>query len=1030
MTQSAMDFYAYWNGTEVANLWTTVSLITSTGDYRSLLLCVAVLGLICVAAGAAVKNRGGDIIVWIAAMIFIFMVAFVPRVDIAVKDVRSGNVQVVQNVPLGIGWPASVISRVSYWLTDAFETAFGDVDAAKYTRFGVAFPQRVVTTMLAVKPLTADGKVSLSTYAERCIVPEMLESPTKRQALLNAPDIHALVSSKDWVNPARRILMNGKVMTCTEASAELVSILEKHEIPALESRLGMLLSVKPDDAIDAGVIAAIPQAEALMLGVSRTMTESLRQSLMMSAIPDATMTLAAKTGQAPLSAGVAIARSQGNLASEINYRTLSEMARSALPKLRNILEFTVIGLWPIVFLMMLGTGSGGAMVCRAYFTLLISVGLWAPITAIINYMTLHLDAEPLNRLVDQAGGVTLAAATMIRDGGASSQAMAGSLMWLVPVLAYAVAKGSDMALTAVTSSVLSPAASAAQAQGSQLSMGNVSAGNASVGNVSSNSVSANKTDASSSWASQNLHESSISYGTASMDRASHETTSLAVRRTSLGVAADTQDTHAVNDVNSYGNVNTSTNASSVATQSGVQSMTGSAVTNNVSRENGWSVTQNAGTTFGANETTNYGTVNSSSFNTNAGRSGKSDNNFGYQSGISLTSGLSQISNSAYSAVGSRNKGENPVNEMPSDTDTPQFSDVTLGNPVLPIGSSPLQLSNLMAKNGTIPTTNTKGKLGKKDGIQNGEDNLHNELIKINASPTASNNASLSDVSGISFGTAKQSSFQTGNGHSINEQVGENTSIKHGTGNSLNDSSNAQFTEQTGLTEGRTVSQNSSAQNTATHTASKATAKQTRQEGDNRVRDLGLAMADGDAFAALKMFNSSSESRAQLSASVDQATPHSEEVTTPQPTSDAPNDKAFLGVNRADIETNYQAATAGVQAVSDDSVRRRSSEATITMPTKADFMAQTQQERDQANFRIGLSLVSTSEYLQTETGIRSVLERAFGGALTYSSPQEVYAQLNESARQDPELRESLTKLGSIAGPGLSEKEIASAYQNRN
>ena len=1028
MTQSAMDFYAYWNGTEVADLWTTVSLITSTGDYRSLLLCVAILGLICVCAGAAVRNRGGDIIVWIAAMIFIFMAAFVPRVDIAVKDVRSGHVQVVQNVPLGIGWPASVISRVSYWLTDAFETAFGDVDAAKYTRFGVAFPQRVVTTMLAVKPLTADGKVSLSTYAERCIVPEMLESPAKRQALLNAPDIHALVSGKDWVNPARRILMNGKVMTCTEASAELVSILEKHEIPALESRLGMLLSVKPDDAIDTGVIAAIPQAEALMLGVSRTMTESLRQSLMMSAIPDATMTLAAKTGQAPLSAGVAIARSQGNLASEINYRTLSEMARSALPKLRNILEFTVIGLWPIVFLMMIGTGSGGAMVCRAYFTLLISVGLWAPITAIINFMTVHLDAEPLNRLVDQAGGVTLAAASMIRDGGASSQAMAGSLMWLVPVLAYAVAKGSDMALTAVTSSVLSPAASAAQAQGSQLAMGNVSAGNASVGNVSSNSVSANKTDASSSWSSQNLHESSISYGTASMDRASHETTSLAVRRTSLGVAADTQDTHAVNDVNSYGNVNSSTNASSVATQSGVQTLTGNAVTNNVSRENGWSVTQNAGTTFGTNESTNYGTVNSSSFNTNAGRSGKSDNNFGYQSGVALTAGLTQISNSAYSGVGSRNKAENPINDVTTDTDGASLADVTVGTPALALGSSPF--AGLVEQNAVIPGNNTKGKSGKKDGIQNGEDNLHNELIKIQASPTASNNASLSDVAGISFGTVKQSSFQMGNSLSMGEQIGENTSIKHGTGNTLNDASNAQFTEQTGLSEGRTVSQNRSAQNAATHTASKATAKQTRQEGDNRVRDLGLALADGDAFAALKMFNSSSESRAQLGASVDQATPHSEVVTAPQPAAGTQSNEAFLGVSRKDIETNYQAATAGVQAVSDDSVRRRSTEATITMPTKADFMAQTQKERNQANFRIGLSLVSTSEYLQTETGIRSVLERAFGGALTYSSPQEIYAQLNESARHDPELRESLTRLGSIAGPGLSENEIASAYKKSN
>lgn len=1018
MTQSAMDFYAYWNGTEVADLWTTVSLITGTGDYRSLLLCVAILGLICVCAGAAVRNRGGDIIVWIAAMIFIFMAAFVPRVDIAVKDVRSGHVQVVQNVPLGIGWPASVISRVSYWLTDAFETAFGDVDAAKYTRFGVAFPQRVVTTMLAVKPLTADGKVSLSTYAERCIVPEMLESPAKRQALLNAPDIHALVSGKDWVNPARRILMNGKVMTCTEASAELVSILEKHEIPALESRLGMLLSVKPDDAIDTGVIAAIPQAEVLMLGVSRTMTESLRQSLMMSAIPDATMTLAAKTGQAPLSAGVAIARSQGNLASEINYRTLSEMARSALPKLRNILEFTVIGLWPIVFLMMIGTGSGGAMVCRAYFTLLVSVGLWAPITAIINYMTVHLDAEPLNRLVDQAGGVTLAAASMIRDGGASSQAMAGSLMWLVPVLAYAVAKGSDMALTAVTSSVLSPAASAAQAQGSQLAMGNVSAGNASVGNVSSNSVSANKTDASSSWSSQNLHESSISYGTASMDRASHETTSLAVRRTSLGVAADTQDTHAVNDVNSYGNVNSSTNASSVATQSGVQTLTGNAVTNNVSRENGWSVTQNAGTTFGTNESANYGTVNSSSFNTNAGRSGKSDNNFSYQSGVSVTSRLANTFNTEYEGV----------NQTKDNTDIGEAiisQNGVLSSPLAP-SSTFLPQAPMFAANG-MSTMDKINNGGNKTRNSTAEDKLKNDMFKINAGPTASNNASLSDFSGISYSSGKQSTYQSGHALSMNEQTGESTAIRNGTGNTLNDSSNAQFTEQTGLTEGRTVSQNTSAQNAATHTASKATAKQTRQEGDNRVRDLGLAMADGDAFAALKMFNSSSESRAQLGASVDQTTPHTEVVTAPQPAAGTQSNEAFLGVSRKDIETNYQAATAGVQAVSDDSVRRRSTEATITMPTKADFMAQTRKERDQANFRIGLSLVSTSEYLQTETGIRSVLERAFGGALTYSSPQEMYAQLSQSAEQNQELKEVLTKLGSVANSNLSDKEIISAYE---
>ena len=79
MTTEALDFYAYWNGAQVADLWTTLALITGTDDYRSLLLCVALFGLICAAAGAAVRYRGGDLIVWIAAMVFIFSAAFVPR---------------------------------------------------------------------------------------------------------------------------------------------------------------------------------------------------------------------------------------------------------------------------------------------------------------------------------------------------------------------------------------------------------------------------------------------------------------------------------------------------------------------------------------------------------------------------------------------------------------------------------------------------------------------------------------------------------------------------------------------------------------------------------------------------------------------------------------------------------------------------------------------------------------------------------------------------------------------------------------
>ena len=812
MTTEALDFYAYWNGAQVADLWTTLALITGTDDYRSLLLCVALFGLICAAAGAAVRYRGGDLIVWIAAMVFIFSAAFVPRVNIAVRDVRSANVQVVQNIPLGIGWPASVISRASYWLTESFETAFGDVDAARYTRFGVAFPQRVVTTMLSVKPITADGKMSLTNFTERCIVPEILENSVKRQELLNAPDINALISTKGWVNPARRVFMNNKVLTCTQAAEELKKTLEKTEIPALESRLRLKLNVDFKDGVNAALSTAIPQAESLMLGVSRTMAESLRQSLMMSAIPDTTMTFAAKAGQAPLSAGVAIARSQGNLASEINYRTLSEMARSALPKLRNILEFTVIGLWPMVFLMMLGTGAGGAMVCRAYFTLLISVSLWAPITAIINYLTLHLDMEPMNQLVNSAGGVTLAAATMIRDAGATSQAMAGSLLWLVPVLAYAVAKGSDMALTAMTSSVLAPASSAAQAQGSQLAMGNVSAGNASLNNASLNNVSGNKTDTSSSWADPNTHKVELAQGTAAFDRSAGQMTAMNVRKSDLGVSSDTANMNAVQDANNFGTSSVATNASSLATNSGVQAVSGSGVTNSVNRDDGWSVTRNSGTTYGTNESVNYGTVTSSVFGANGGRSGKSDDNFSYRSGLSVTTGFANTHNTAPSqaktgSADSTVDGNVSVSNLFASNEDNNSLNLSMGTPLI---------QNIGSFANRPKSSTDKGQVTSISKI----DTSQIDIFKLNATPTATNTAGLTDVGGFTFGSSKQDTFHNASGFAFGEQVGESTAILNGTRNTLSDTTNAQLNEQNSLTHGRTSSDSTSELDSATHSASK------------------------------------------------------------------------------------------------------------------------------------------------------------------------------------------------------------------
>lgn len=532
-------------------------------------------------------------------------------------------------------------------------------------------------------------------------------------------------------------------------------------------------------------------------------------------------------------------------------------------------------------------------------------------------------------------------------------------------------------------------------------------------------------DTSSSWADPNTHKVELAQGTAAFDRSAGQMTAMNVRKSDLGVSSGMQNTHTTQDANNFGTSSVATNASSLATNSGVQSVSGNGVTNSVNRDDGWSVTRNSGTSYGTNESANYGTGNSSAFGAQSSRSGNSQNQFQYSSGV----GFSSDSASTINNRNTTDANESPTPQQNSEplgqlnvTDFYQNMKSYIGTPSLQgiLNSAPISLAN-NTKNGNNKTGNTP-----KSTI----DSMNSNGFRVSTAPTGTTASSLADASGINFGSSTQTTYQTGNGWTFGENVGESTSVSNGIRNNLADTTNAQMAEVNGLSEGRASSESTSDQDSFTHTASTGTANRVTQDRDNSVRDLGLAMAGGDAFAALRMFNASPESRSALKSMVDQQQKGLEHVMPPPPKSVAKNRDNFIRPTRTDIENDYQASAAAVQVTSDDSVNRRHQEKRIDMPNKADFMAQTREERDMANYRLGLNIVSSSEYLQKETGIRSVLERAFGGALTYSSPQEIYNLINSQASESSELKNALTELGSISGPGMTEEQIAETFKSKH
>lgn len=599
-----LEFFAYWNGAQIRDLFEAVVAITGSSDFLGLLRTLILFGFLCVITICALRYRGLEAGSFIFAVALFYGVTLVPKVDLAINDERAGNVYVVSDVPLGLGFMASTTSRIGHWLTDIFEDTFAGVEAERFSRFGMVFPERALNAILTAGPVTPQGRLLISDFNRNCVMPELIDYPQKIEALSNSGNIWQSISQTGWVNPARKTSdTSGNWIGCDEAIAFIDNHMASTELPAIQKHLAMKLL---PDQVDASslILRVLPQAETLLLGVSQSLASSIKHSVFMNTLQSDIENVSALAGH-PLATATALAKAQGNLSSEINYRTMAEIAKDALPKVRNSLEFIILAAFPLIFIMMLAAGHMAGTILRSYFTLLIWVQLWAPISAVMNYLIIHTDSHPMTQIINEYGANTIYAANLIREAGASSQAIAGFLTILAPVIAFAIAKGSDFATAQLAASVMAPAQSAAQAQGASLTAGNISLGNTSWGNVSTNMQSANKSDLSTSFTNSGMLHTASAYG--SVTRAADGTvTGMSMTPVSIGVSsaismgeAASQGAHS-SFTNSFGFSESVQALRSFSTQTADKSMAGFTRLLNtaVSRQSGLQSTESSSTQLG------------------------------------------------------------------------------------------------------------------------------------------------------------------------------------------------------------------------------------------------------------------------------------------------------------------------------------------------------------------------------------------------------------------------------------------------
>lgn len=490
--------YSYFNAEQIQAVLNAIVMLVGgsapNGDYLSLLRVAALLGLIMAVLYGFLRARGEDAAYYLIMVALFYSTLFVPRVTVQIEDHGGGVIatpRTVANVPLGLAFFASTTSHIGHWLTQRSETFFSLPDTSlKMAQNGLMGGSRALRKAQSASipdPILAQDMTS---FVRECINPELVTTPASIPALLASRDIWGDFGT--IINPGRMVTLigNSGAVSCSFAYTALTPRLNAGAASEL-TRIALEMAPQSTQATAEIMFKSLlPAAEGLSMTASASAQDAIFQRMMINLLNDTSSNMAQITNDpvaAQTALGTAIATSNANS----SYRVMAKMAQEALPVIRNAIELVILGIFPIILFLIIIAGSKGGLVLRSYVMTMLWVQLWAPLYAIVNFVGTMQAAKSARAALAGIDGVTVNNAAALLNTTLSSEAVVGLLTVSVPMIALAIIKGGEVAMSGVTSGLMAPTSSAATAAGSQVGSGNVNVGNTSWGNYQANTARAN-----------------------------------------------------------------------------------------------------------------------------------------------------------------------------------------------------------------------------------------------------------------------------------------------------------------------------------------------------------------------------------------------------------------------------------------------------------------------------------------------------------------------------------------------------------
>jgi len=418
-----------------------IAAFTMSSDWSTLISMATVLS-VCIAAIAYIRTHDlQTMIKWVMVFVMVSGVLLGIKRPVQVIDISDPTgVYQVDNVPVGLSLPASMITTVGYALVVAYEKVFHQPDSLTYSKTGMLFGANLVgssTDFMSTNPGIAG---LFSDYVQNCVVGDMmLNHKYTLDDLMRSADPYSLIFSRP--SPLRGVYDNaGNFQTCQWAAQQLKTAMSIDTTAGGDTwtyYVRKIFGGKPDATALFGTMMG--DSYSYFYGGGQSASEIMKRNITLNALRKGIVSYSARSGDTASLVNLSAESSFAKL--RMSQATGASIATRTLPIMQTVLFGVMVGLFPIIILLAI-MSLLTVEVLKGYVFTLAYLQTWPLLFAILNNaMNFHLKAS--------TGGinVTLSNLSQVQQQYSDIGTTAGWLALSIPFLAYGIVKGMGSAVS-------------------------------------------------------------------------------------------------------------------------------------------------------------------------------------------------------------------------------------------------------------------------------------------------------------------------------------------------------------------------------------------------------------------------------------------------------------------------------------------------------------------------------------------------------------------------------------------------------